>query len=95
MGLFDFLNPKKTIEKKLTRSVEREMGHELTSLRSERDPVKRREKLARAVEIRLQAQANQVIPNSLRKHSKPIMKNVSKNLVAKLDQQLAAQAAAA
>lgn len=92
MGLLDFLNPKKTIEKKLRRTVELEMAHELSTLQAEKDPVKRRAALERAVELRLQHQANEIIPPSLRKHSKPIMKNVSTDLVNKLDRELTAQA---
>ncbi len=88
MGLLDFLNPKKTIEKKLRRSVELEMGRELTTLRTETDPVKRRAALERAVEIRLQHQANEIIPPAMRKHSKPIMKNVSRDIVTKLEHEL-------
>jgi hypothetical protein len=95
MGFFDFLNPKKAIEKKISRTVERQIGPELRQLKALNDPNKRRSQLTRMVEQHLQRQANEVIPASLRKHSRLIIKSASKNLVAKLEQQLSAQAPAA
>jgi hypothetical protein len=92
MGFFDFLNPKKAIEKKISRTVEREIGPELRQLRAMQDPTQRRNNLTRMVEKHLQQQANTVIPPALRKHSRGIIKNATKNLVTKLEAQLAAAA---
>lgn len=89
MGLLDFLNPKKAIEKKLSQTVERTLGPGLGDLRNISDPGARRATLTRMVEDQLQRQAASVIPSALQKHSRGIVQSVSSKLVAKLEQQLA------
>jgi hypothetical protein len=89
MGLLDFLNPKKAIEKKLSQTVERTLGPGLGELRNISDPGARRATLTRMVEDQLRRQANNVIPSALQKHSHGIVQSVSRNLVTKLEQQLA------
>ncbi len=90
MGLLDFLNPKKAIEKKLSQTVERTLGPGLGDLKSISDPRARRATLTRMVEEQLQRQASNIIPSALQKHSHGIVQSVSRNLVTKLDQQLSA-----
>lgn len=90
MGLLDFLNPKKAIEKKLSQTVERTLGPGLSDLKSISDPGARRATLTRMVEEQLQRQAASVIPSALQKHSRGIVQSVSSKLVTKLEQQLAA-----
>lgn len=89
MGLLDFLNPKKAIEKKLSQTVERNLGPGLGELKNISDPGARRATLTRMVEEQLQKQANNIIPSALQKHSRGIVQNVSNTLVVKLEQQLA------
>ncbi len=88
MGFLDFLNPKKTIEKKLSRAVEQEIGPELINLKNELDPARRHTLLTRLVEAKIQSKAAETIPAAMQKHSQPIIQNVSQNLVAKLNEQL-------
>lgn len=88
MGLLDFLNPKKAIEKKLSQTVERSLGPGLGDLKRISDPAARRITLTRMVDEQLQKQAREIIPSALQKHSHGIIQSVSRNLVTKLEQQL-------
>ncbi|MCP4449197.1 MAG: hypothetical protein GY811_28280 [Myxococcales bacterium] len=61
MGLLDFLNPKKAIEKKLSQAVERTLRPGLSNLSNISDPRARRVTLTRMVEEQLQQQAGTII----------------------------------
>lgn len=90
MGLLDFLNPKKAIEKKLSRTVEQSLGPGLGDLKNISDPGVRHATLTRMVEEQLRREAGNIIPSALQKHSQGIVQSVAGSLVTKLEQQLSA-----
>ena len=85
MGFFDFLNPKKAIEKKMSAAVEGKIGPKLAEIKGMKDKAARRRKLEEVVQAEMRSQANQVIPGPLQKHSATIINNASKTLVDKLE----------
>ncbi len=85
MGFFDFLNPKKAIEKKISSIVQQKIGASLGEIKSMTDKGARKRKLQEVIEVEMRAQAREVIPGPLQKHSNNIIKSASKKLVDELD----------
>lgn len=87
MGFFDFLNPKKAIEKKISAVVHEKIGGSLGDIKAMTDRTERRHKLQDLVEREMRAQANTIIPGPLQKHSNKIIESAAVNLVNELDAQ--------
>jgi len=85
MGFFDFLNPKKAIEKKISSIVQNKIGANLGEIKSMTDRTARKRKLQEMIEVEMRAEANSVIPGPLQKHSNKIIESATIKLVNELD----------
>lgn len=81
MGLFDFLNPKKRIEKLLQEKVMGQVMEKAKTLIKEKGEEKAREELKAFATSKIQEQANSVIPGPLQKHSDKIIEGAAGKVV--------------